>query len=289
MARPLRIEYPGALYHITSRGNARQHIFRKDVDRDVFLDILNQVINRHRWCCHAYCLMSNHYHLVIETPEGNLSRGMRYLNGVYTQTYNWRHKKTGHVFQGRYKASIVDKDNYLLELCRYVALNPVRANVVKNPEDWPWSSYRFTAGFAEPPNFLSTEWILRQFNLKKRSAQDLYRRFVHDGIEKASLWKELTGQIFLGNRAFIENVISHADTEIKEIPKEQRYAGRLNLDQIFTACVMEYKEKRECAIYDAFTKYGYTLNEIANHFRVHYSTISRVVKRIEAMMRHCKT
>ena len=153
MARPLRIEYPGALYHITSRGNGGQKIFRSDKDRVYFLKLLATLTDRFHWLCHAWCLMDNHYHLVIETPEGNLSRGMRQLNGMYTQKYNWKYHKTGHVFQGRYKAIIVDKDSYLLELCRYVALNPVRAHVVEEPEDFRWSSYRATAGIDKAPSF----------------------------------------------------------------------------------------------------------------------------------------
>ena len=130
MARALRIEYPDAVYHITSRGNARNEIFADDQDRDNFLTVLGVVVKRYNWLCHAYCLMDNHYHLMIETPDANLSRGMRQLNGVYTQKYNWRHSKTGHIFQGRYKSILVEKENYLLELCRYVVLNPVRANMV---------------------------------------------------------------------------------------------------------------------------------------------------------------
>lgn len=289
MARPLRIEFPGAFYHVTSRGNARLPIFHIDGDRNTFLDILKQVLDRYKWCCHAYCLMDNHYHLVIETPEGNLSRAMRHLNGVYTQKYNWIHKKTGHVFQGRYKAIIVDQDSYLLELCRYVALNPVRVKRVENPEDWPWSSFRFTAGLAEPPDFLTTDWILSQFSSEKKSAQDEYYRFVNDTVKKSTPWEKLQGQIFLGSPAFIASHIPSGEEEVREIPREQRYAGRLKLDELFTGSIMEHKDARELRIYDAFTKYHYTLKEIANHIGVHYSTVSRVVKRREVEMRHCKT
>jgi putative transposase len=289
MARPLRIEYPGALYHVTSRGNARQLIFQKDSDREVFLDILGQAVERFQWLCHAYCLMDNHYHLVIETPEGNLSRGMRHLNGVYTQKYNWRHKTTGHVFQGRYKAILVDGDSYLLELCRYVALNPVRVERVKSPENWPWSSCRFTAGLAEPPGFLTTEWILGQFSPNKKKAQNLYRRFVHSGVDKASVWNELKGQIFLGDDRFIKDIVSLAGKEIKEIPKQQRYAGRMTLEELFAVDILEHKEIRDTAIYNAFTKYGYALKEIADYLGVHYSTISRIIKRVERKKCHCKT
>jgi REP element-mobilizing transposase RayT len=140
MARPLRIEYPGALYHITSRGNDKNLIFLDDKDRDVFLDLLHSINTRYHFILHAYCLMDNHYHLLIETPEGNLSYGMRQLNGVYTQMFNKKYKRVGHIFQGRYKAVLVDKDNYLLEVARYIVLNPVRARLVDAPEKWRFSS-----------------------------------------------------------------------------------------------------------------------------------------------------
>ena len=151
MSRPLRIEYPGAVYHVTSRGDARRPIFCDDKDRLLFLEVLASIVSRFHWLCHAYCLMNNHYHLIVETPEGNLSRGMRQLNGVYTQRFNRRHRKPGHVFQGRYKAIVVEKESYLLELCRYVVLNPVRAKAVETPEAWNWSSYRATAGSTDIP------------------------------------------------------------------------------------------------------------------------------------------
>jgi REP element-mobilizing transposase RayT len=151
VSRPLRIEYPGAVYHVTARGNAREAIFNDDSDRKTFLGVLGKIIERYNWLCHAYCLMGNHYHLLIETPDGNLSRGMRQLNGIYTQTFNRRHRRVGHVLQGRFKAILVEKDSYLLELCRYIVLNPVRANRVKHPKHYAWSSYRATAGVSNPP------------------------------------------------------------------------------------------------------------------------------------------
>ena len=146
MARPLRIEYPGAVYHITNRGNDKKSAFKDDQDRETFLKILAHVNKRYHWLCHAYCLMDNHYHLMIETPDGNLALGMRQLNGVYTQARNKRYNKTGHLFQGRYKAVLIQKDTHLLEVCRYVVLNPVRARMVEKPEDWRWSSCRATVG-----------------------------------------------------------------------------------------------------------------------------------------------
>lgn len=135
MARPLRIEFPGAVYHVTSRGHAKQVIFLDVRDYADFLEVLCFVVKRFNWILHAYCLMSNHYHLLIETPDGNLSRGMRQLNGIYTQQFNRRHSRVGHVLQGRYKAILVDKENYLLELCRYIVLNPVRAGIAKGPKN----------------------------------------------------------------------------------------------------------------------------------------------------------
>ena len=142
MARPLRIEHPGAVYHVTSRGNAREDIFISDTDRLKFLEILGNTVEKYNWLCHAFCLLDNHYHLIIETPDPNLSLGMRQLNGVYTQSFNRIHQRVGHVFQGRYKAILVEKGNHLLELCRYVVLNPVRAGMVSKPGDWKWSSLK---------------------------------------------------------------------------------------------------------------------------------------------------
>ena len=174
MARPLRIEYEGAVYHVTSRGNARQGIFLDDDDRTGFLEILGRVVERYSWICHAYCLMTNHYHLLIETPNANLSRGMRQLNGVYTQAFNRRHERTGHVLQGRFKSILVEKESHLLELARYIVRNPVRAKMVRSPRDWRWSSYRATAGQSEPPGFLTTGWILSQFHQDLEHAARAY-------------------------------------------------------------------------------------------------------------------
>jgi len=140
MSRPLRIEFAGALYHVTSRGDRQEDIYQSNDDREVFLNIMSDVCERYNWVIHAYCLMSNHYHLLVETPDQNLSKGMRQLNGVYTQAFNRNNKRVGHVFQGRYKAILVQKESYLLELARYIVLNPVRARMVRFVKEWPWSS-----------------------------------------------------------------------------------------------------------------------------------------------------
>ena len=278
MARPLRIEYPDAVYHVTSRGNARNDIFLSNQDRTDFLDILALVVKRYNLLCHAYCLMDNHYHLLIETPDGNLSKGMRQLNGIYTQKYNWRHTKTGHVFQGRYKAILVDKDNYLLELCRYVVLNPVRANMVKKPEEWKWSSYKATAGLKTIPEYLIVDWILSYFSRNKSEAQKLYRRFVREGIDAESPWDELQGQILLGEEGFIEkckDVLADKEKH-KEIPRSQRYLNRPHLSRILKKA--ENKDERNKLMRIAHIEYGYTLKEIADHLGIHYSTASKAIK-----------
>src|SRR3989338_224765 len=163
MARPLRIEFSGALYHVTSRGDRQEPIYEDNEYRHAYLQILGDVLERFSWLCYAYCLMKNHYHLVIETTEGNLSKGMRHLNGVYTQLSNRRHKRTGHLFQGRYKAVLIDKDSYWLEVSRYVVLNPVRAGMVKGPGGWPWSSYTAPAGAKSAPEWLKVDRLLAHF------------------------------------------------------------------------------------------------------------------------------
>lgn len=281
MARPLRIEYPNAVYHVTSRGNARNKIFLDDQDRENFLFILAAVVKRYNWLCHAYCLMDNHYHLMIETPDSNLSRGMRQLNGVYTQKYNWWHSKTGHIFQGRYKSILVDRENYLLELCRYVVLNSVRANMVEKPEEWKWSSYGATAGLKNVPDYLMVGWILGLFSNNKSEAQKRYRKFVREGIHAGSPWNDLQGQILLGEEEFIEkykDLLSDKE-HIKEIPKPQRYVSRPKLSKLLAK--EDSRNRRNKGIHSAHVKYGYTLKEIADHLGIHYTTVSKVIKSLK--------
>ncbi len=206
MSRPLRLQFPGAVYHVTSRGNAGQAIFADDRDRARFLDLLAREIEQQRWRCHAYCLMDNHYHLLIETPEANLSRGMGRLNMTYAQGFNRRHGRAGHLFQGRYKAIVVERDSHLLELCRYLVLNPVRAGLVAAPEDWPWSSYRATAFAKGAPNWLTTRWALRRFDAEGVRARRAYRRFVREGRAAASPWHDLRAGAYLGGVAFLRAI-----------------------------------------------------------------------------------
>jgi len=282
MARPLRIEFAGALYHVTSRGNARAEIFDDDTDREIFLKVLGQVVGRFNWLCHAYCLMDNHYHLLIETPEGNLSTGMRQLNGVYTQAFNRAHGRDGHLFQGRFKAILVEKECHLLELCRYVVLNPVRAAMVKEPEHYPWSSYLPTLGAAARPAFLSTEWLLGNFSTTLPEARRRYGQFVKEGMAyMKSPWERLSGQIFLGTEGFVHRMRDLLDGsgDIREIPRKQRHVGRPPLDVLFPSGTVVPKQERNRLIRLAHGTHGYTLKEISQVLGVHYTTISKVINR----------
>jgi len=274
MVRPLRIEYPGAVYHLTSRGNARQEIFLDDADRSEFLKIFSLAVARFNWLCHAYCLMGNHYHLLVETVDPTLARGMRHLNGVYTQRFNQRHNRSGHLFQGRYNAILVEKDRHLLELARYVVLNPVRARMVRSCKDWRWSSYRATAGLDPSASFLTTDWILSQFAGSRANAQRAYRRFVSAGRDER-VWERVRGQIYFGSDAFIEQHAPADRTALEEIPRQQRLVRRPSLEEVFASA----PDNR--AVWIAYREHGYTLREIAAFLHVHYSTVSRRLRRQE--------
>ena len=279
MARQLRIEFPGAVYHITSRGNARGNIFEQIADKRLFISILTQVIERNNWLCHAYCLMDNHYHLLIETIDANLSVGMRQLNGVYTQSFNRIHKRVGHLFQGRYKSIHVEQETYLLELCRYIVLNPIRAGMVKSADQYTWSSYKATAGMVEQPPFLTAAWILRHFGKQRRMAQKKYRAFVSEGLDRPSPMEALVAQCILGSERFIEKIKhSMSNGELSsEIPKRQRLISRPSLEQLFPMDIKITKSHRNEFIKEAFQHYGYTQSEISRHIKLHYSTISRLI------------
>ena len=282
MARPLRIEFDGALYHVTSRGNDRNAIFKGDSDRELFLNTLAQVTERFHWICHAYCLMRNHYHLVVETPDGNLSKGMRQLNGVYTQTFNKRHGRVGHVFQGRFKGILIQKDSHFLEVCRYVVLNPVRTKTISHPRQWKWSSYRATAGAIQAHGCLTAAEILSHFGQRKASAQEKYCKFVQAGIDSPSIWDNLEAQSLLGVEGFAEGLRHHVTgkEKIRDIPKRQRFVGRPALEKLFSQR-SQRKESRGQLIVKAVTDYGYSQMELASFLGLHYSTISRVVTATE--------
>lgn len=274
MARPLRIELTGGIYHITSRGDRQEDIYDGDADRRAWFDVFGKVCARFNWCCHAYCQMSNHYHLLIETPEGNLSKGMRQLNGVYTQYINRTHAKTGHVFQGRYKAILVEKDSYLLELSRYVVLNPVRAGMVVDAGDWPWSSYRTMLGKAPAPAWMQTDWLLSQFSPQRKRAIARYIAFVRAGVGLPSVWGELKNQIYLGDERFIASMQKKALTtdNLSEIPRAHRRAVAKPL-----AYYAQRHREAKAAMAVAYLSGDYSMKAIAEFFGVHYATVSRAV------------
>ena len=276
MARPLRIEYSGAVYHVTSRGDRRKAIYEDDQDRRAFLTVLGDVVERFGWVCYAYCLMGNHYHLVIETPKGNLCKGMRQLNGVFTQALNRRHGKVGHVFQGRYKAILIEKAAYWLEVSRYVVLNPVRAGIVKEPGRWKWSSYNATVGVESAPGWLEVDGLLAQFNDTRGVARRQYRRFVNDGIGRESVWEGLRQQIYLGSDRFIERMqrkLEGGRGEDINIPRAQRQRPAPSLQDI------EGRHRdRKKAMVAAYETGAYSYQQIGKHFGVHFTTVARVVR-----------
>ena len=224
--------------------------------------------------------MGNHYHLLIETPEGSLSAGMRHLNGVYTQAYNRIHHKDGHVFKGRFKAVLVEKESHLLELCRYVVLNPVRAHMVERAELYPWSSYLSTLGKTVVPMFLCMEWLLANFSASLPESRRLYRDFAKEGMTtKETPWEKLSGQIILGTEGFIlqaKEMIGGRE-EIPEIPRTQRHVGRPAVADLFPAGTKITKQERNRMIRHAYGVHGYTLKELAQALGVHYTTISKVI------------
>jgi REP-associated tyrosine transposase len=183
--RPLRLRPAGGIFHITARGNRRQVIFVDDIDRERFLARLAAVISRCAWVCHAYCLMDNHVHLLVETPDENLSDGMQRLLGGYAQGFNRRHDLDGHLFQGRFHSRLVVSNWHLLELARLIVLNPVRAGMREGAGDWAWSSYRATAGSIPAPRFLRLDWLLAQFGRDRHAAREAYMRFVAEAPIRA--------------------------------------------------------------------------------------------------------
>jgi len=279
MSRPLRIEYPNAVYHITSRGNARDDIYLSDDDREGFLEILATVVERFGWVCHAYCLMGNHYHLMIETPDANLSRGMRHLNGVYTQQFNRSHHRVGHVFQGRFKSILIEKESYLLELCRYIVRNPVAASMVKDVADWEWSSYLATASITPKPNFLTTRWVLEQFSNQTQTYIDFVKK---NSDDYSPLSKSLKTNV-LGSSKFKET----AQEKIKpnyETTRIQQHISQSNLSDIQNTSA----ERGEWMTI-AYRQHGYTMREIADYAQVHYSLVSKLIKAWEEVHSTFKT
>ena len=295
MARPLRIEFPGALYHVTSRGDRQEKIYREDDDRRGFLRILGQVAERFDARVLAYCLMGNHYHLVMQTRQANLSRCMRQLNGVYTQAFNRRHALTGHLFQGRFKAILVDRDSYLAALCRYVERNPVAAKLVRSCDQWEWSSFRAHIGATVAPSWLDLDTLYGRL-LGRDPQSDRDRAIAarrHAGLveqkaaEAAGLWREgLRQQIFLGDEDFAMRMLATAPVAavgFREVPRAQR-ARRRTLAQW-----IEQAATRAEGLRQAYRDGGMTMTAIADELGLSVSRVSRLIAAVEAAEARGKT
>ncbi|HEY9098951.1 MAG TPA: transposase [Thiobacillus sp.] len=288
MTRPLRIEFPGAVYHVTSRGDRREPIFDDDVDRQAFVDVVALALKRFDACVLAFCLMDNHYHLVLNTRQPNLSALMHLVNGVYTQAYNRRHAKVGHLFQGRFKAILVDRDAYLLEVCRYVDLNPVRAAMVADPAQWPWSSYQVHTGLVTGLPWLDTSavqgYLLGYDVVSDRDralAASRYAALVAQGKD-VRLWDEaLRGQIYLGDESFMtrmQALLAPEQAAASDVPGIQRRSPPMSLAQFFN------HHPRNEAIAQAHIVGGYSMSVIAKEIGLSVSRVSRIVRGWEAKM-----
>ncbi|MDB5792208.1 MAG: hypothetical protein JWQ80_2232 [Massilia sp.] len=273
MTRPLRLEFPGALYHVTSRGNRRNAIYRDDADRRAWLRVLERVCERHHFVIHGFCQMTNHYHLLIETVEANLAAGMRQLNGSYTQHFNWRHSVVGHLFQGRYKAILVQKESYLSELTRYIVLNPLRAKVVASLDDWQWSSHHYFVGQEDPPSWLERDWLLSRFGNVRPAAVSAYQAFVLAGLGASSPLTSVRHQVLLGDDAFVsEHQHLQRSVELVDIVRAERRAVALSL----TEYQARYPDRDE-AMARAYLSTAFTMPGIARAFGVSTKTVSRAV------------
>lgn len=277
MTRPLRLEFPGALYHVTSRGNRHKTIYHHDSDRRLWLEVLAHVCERHHFVIHSFCQMTNHYHLLVETVEANLSRGMRQLNGLYSQQINRRHELAGHLFQGRYKAILVQKESYLLEVSRYIVLNPLRAKMVSTLDEWQWSSHHFLTRAKQSPSWFERDWLLSHFGDNHAAAIPAYQAFVMAGVDQASPLSASRHQILLGDDDFVSKhqQLQRAE-EFVEAIRTERQAVALTLD--------EYRARypgRDEAIARAYHSTAFTMPQIANAFSVSTKTVSRAVAAFE--------
>lgn len=245
MARPLRIEYPGAFYHVISRGNAGGSIFRSKRDREKFLGYLARSVWRYSIKVHTYCLMTNHFHLLVETPEGNLSKAIQWLNVSYATYFNRKRNRQGHLFQGRFKSILVDADEYLKELSRYIHLNPVRAGMVKDISEYTWSSYPAFIGKMKEPEWLEVGWLLSQFSKKPKTARKNYRRFVED-IDPSAIEhpeKDLIGGFILGAAEFVtwvKDTFIDPQREERDIPQLRHLKTTIDVEKVVEAVATEY-------------------------------------------------
>jgi putative transposase len=284
MPRPLRLEYPGAVYHINSRGNHQESIFLDDDDRILFLRLLRNSIERMNWICHAYCLMENHYHLLIEIPDGILSRGMAWINGVYTQKFNRKYGLNGHLFQGRYGSRLVEGSIQFLTVVRYICRNPIEANIVEDSSQWLWSSYRATIGIQTCPDFLSVDDVLACLSSERHTAQMLFSDFVHLGqIDNENKTVQLAQTIYDNEKnPFMSKRIRpllDLKNSLGPVPRKQRILSRPSLEELFMGNGSNDLDNRNSIIRDAFRYYAYTQSEIAAFLKLDRTTISKAIKK----------
>jgi putative transposase len=278
MARPLRLHIPHAFYHVMSRGNAKQLIFVEAADYERFLELLQSTSSRFGVRCHAYCLIRNHFHLLLEPDIDPLSRMMQQLNSAYSQSFNRRHDRVGHVLQGRFKALLVDRDEYFLQLLRYIMLNPVEAGLVDDPGAWRWSSYRATAGLTEPPSFLALSDVWNLFDVSVRDAQRRFVAFVDAGRGQIAP----SGPVVFGSDTLRADVAIALEPhrDVRDFSRQERYAVRPSLECLLGTA--HDRASRLKAMADAYWRYGYTLREIGTLLGCHESTVLRRIRRADA-------
>jgi len=278
MVRPLRIQYPGAVYHVIARGNNKQDLFLSDEDRIAFLRNLSDCLELHNVVCHAYCLMGNHYHLLLETPDGNLSQVMHGVNGNYAMGFHERNGTGGHLYQGRFLSYVVEKEVYGLAVIAYIVNNPVKDGFVDHPQDWSWSSYLATSGLIDAPVWLEIDFTLGLFSKKRHEAQRLYREFVHGRIHEGSPYDGLKGNI-LGSPQFVHDIWQKArgSEDILEFSREERIIGRPNLADLFDGAMTP--KQRNAAIKMARYRCGYLNTEIATFLKLDPSTVGKITRK----------
>ncbi len=292
MGRPLRIEYPGAFYHVTSRGNEQKDIFKSESDREKFLTYLKSAAERYGAVFHAYCLMSNHYHLMIETPEGNLSRIMKHINNSYTNYFNVKRKRAGHLLQGRYKAILIEVDAYAAELSRYIHLNPVRAKMVSSPEEYRWSSYRFYSEGAAP-SWLSTGFVLGYFGTEPEEQSRSYRTYIMEAIGKKYV-DPLAGSVastILGSDDFVRDIrkkhLEGRDSD-RDIPALMELKQRPDIKKIREGAEKAFpgneRQTRAAGIYLCHRLSGARLKEIGDLYGISQSGVTQASRRFEDVM-----
>jgi len=297
MSRQLRIEFSNAFYHITSRGNLRDKIFYEDGDRERFLEILKRTKERYGYLLHAYALMDNHYHLLMETPKANVSQIMQNINTSYTVYINKRYQRSGHLFQGRFKGIIVDKDEYLVTLSRYIHLNPVRAEIVQKPEGYRWTGYRAYTAKAVRDSLVDIADTLSYFSSKTAVASKKYGAFVEAAIAgEENPLKNIEAGIILGDKRFKAKIMSLIDKmkTDEEIPQIKKLRMNVPIDKVIKTCCAYYgktqeelirrgkgKPERQIAIYLSKILSGKKNVEVGNYFGIKGSAISEVIKSIE--------